>query len=245
MSKAFFVDTSKCTACRGCQVACKEWKGFPATLTKQRGSHQNPPDLGPFNNRVVRFKEEKINGKVVWNFFADQCRHCIEPPCKDAADSYVSGAVIIDEPTGAVIYTDLTRRLPKAAFEQMYEDCPYHIPSRHEGTGLISKCNMCLDRVSEGLVPICVKTCPTGGLNFGDREQMLAMAKKRLAVIKKDFPDAQLVDEDYVNVIYLIKYKPESYHDFVVAQGPSGITRKTALAKLISPVTKSVRSIIG
>jgi len=245
MSKAFFVDTSKCTACRGCQVACKEWKGLPATLTKQRGSHQNPEDLGPYNNRVVRFNEEKINGRVVWNFFPDQCRHCIEPPCKDAADSYVSGAVVIDEPTGAVVYTDLTRRLPEAAFEQMLEDCPYHIPRRHEGTGLITKCNMCVDRVSQGLVPICVKTCPTGALNFGDRDNMLALAQKRLGQLKKDFPDAQLVDEGDVNVIYLISYKPDAYHNFVVAQGPTGISRKTAIAKLTAPIKKPFRAIIG
>ena len=23
--KSFFIDTTKCTACRGCQMACKQW----------------------------------------------------------------------------------------------------------------------------------------------------------------------------------------------------------------------------
>ena len=49
MPKAFFVDTSRCTACRGCQVACKEWKELPPNNTKQWGSHQNPPDLNAYN----------------------------------------------------------------------------------------------------------------------------------------------------------------------------------------------------
>ena len=55
MSKSIFIDTSRCTACRACQVACKQWKGFEAVPTKQTGTHQNPPDFTPQNNKLVRF----------------------------------------------------------------------------------------------------------------------------------------------------------------------------------------------
>ena len=76
MPKAFLIDTTRCTACRGCQVACKEWHDLPANSTKQRGSHQNPPDLNPRNLKIVRFHEHlDARGNVVWNFFPDQCRH--------------------------------------------------------------------------------------------------------------------------------------------------------------------------
>ena len=44
MSKSFFIDTTLCTACRGCQVACKQWHDLPAEATENRGSYQNPPD---------------------------------------------------------------------------------------------------------------------------------------------------------------------------------------------------------
>ena len=43
--KSFLIDTTRCTACRGCQVACKNWNQNPASATKNHGSHQNPPDL--------------------------------------------------------------------------------------------------------------------------------------------------------------------------------------------------------
>ena len=43
--KTFFVDLSRCTGCRGCQVACKQWKNKPVEPTENTGSHQNPPDL--------------------------------------------------------------------------------------------------------------------------------------------------------------------------------------------------------
>ncbi len=44
MSKGFsiLVDTSKCTACRGCQIACKQWNQLPATETKNWGNYQKP-----------------------------------------------------------------------------------------------------------------------------------------------------------------------------------------------------------
>ena len=45
MAKAFFVDLTRCTGCRGCQIACKQWKTLPAEETTNRGGHTNPPDL--------------------------------------------------------------------------------------------------------------------------------------------------------------------------------------------------------
>ena len=43
--KTILVDVSRCTGCRGCQVACKQWNELPATDTVQTGSYQNPPDM--------------------------------------------------------------------------------------------------------------------------------------------------------------------------------------------------------
>lgn len=215
MSKTFFVDTSRCTACRGCQVACKEWQGFPPNHTVQMGwgSHQNPPDLNPLNFKIVRFSEHKINGRVVWNFFPDQCRHCTEPPCKLAADSNVKGAVVVDKETGAVIFTEKTKKISQEGFLMMKEFCPYNVPRRNEKTGIINKCDMCLERVEAGQLPMCVKTCPTSAMNFGERDKMLALANERLKKVREEFPDATLLDKEKVRVIYLITQKRELYHD--------------------------------
>lgn len=215
MSKTFFIDTSRCTACRGCQVACKEWQGFPANHTTQLGwgSHQNPPDLNCFNYKVVKFSEFKIKDRVFWNFFPDQCRHCTEPPCKVAADGHIKDAVVIDKKTGAVIFTERTKKISKGGFLQMKEYCPYNIPRRNDKTGIINKCDMCLERVEAGRLPMCVKTCPTGAMSFGEREEILVKARNRLFTVKKEFPDAALLDEDSVRVVYLITHKRELYHN--------------------------------
>jgi formate dehydrogenase iron-sulfur subunit len=163
MSKSFLIDTTLCTACRGCQVACKQWHDLPAEKTVNRGTYQNPPDLSFDTYKLVRMREEVIGGKLRWLFFPDQCRHCIEPPCQDTAGE--PSAIFTEGATGAVIYTANTRSLDAA---EIRESCPYDIP-RKAADGTIAKCDMCSDRVENGLLPACVKVCPTGAMNFGDR----------------------------------------------------------------------------
>lgn len=238
MSKTFFVDLTKCTACRGCQIACKQWKKLPAEQTKNMGSHQNPQDLSGKTIRLVRFSEVEVDDKLQWLFFPEQCRHCVEPPCLDAAE--VEGAIVHDSETGAVVYTELTaKQADKDAFRA---SCPYDIPRVDHETGRVMKCDMCNDRVHAGLLPACVKSCPTGTMNFGDRDEMLELAEKRLAEAQVKFPDAELVDADSVRVIYLVQTDSMSYYEMLSAEatpvrrGP--LTRKQFLAKLGRPVKR-------
>jgi formate dehydrogenase iron-sulfur subunit len=238
MPKTIFVDTSRCTACRGCQIACKEWHELPANKTTQYkwGSHQNPQDLNPNNYKLVRFSEHLDNGVIRWNFFPDQCRHCELAPCKEMGDLYIEGAIVRDEKTGAVLYTDKTKGFSTEQFEEIRESCPYNIPRRNEKTGVLTKCTMCNDRIHNGMPPACVKVCPTGTMNFGERSDMLKLAEARLAVLKKQYPDARLADPDEVNVIYLLIDKPENYHEFAVAQADLGpMSKKQFLATLARP----------
>ncbi len=209
--KGFFVDTSKCTACRGCQVSCKQWNRLPATKTKQRGTHQNPADLSAVTWRLVHFEEyEGAHDKPVWYFFSEACRHCLEPPCKSVADNYRKGAIVVDKATGAVIFTPNTRAVAKQ-FKEIYEACPYRIPRLDAKTKVMAKCTMCLDRVKAGQLPACAKACPTGSITFGDLDKITAAAKARLAVVKKAFPKAQVLSLGDVRVLFLVTDKPERY----------------------------------
>jgi formate dehydrogenase iron-sulfur subunit len=226
--KSFFIDTTRCTACRGCQIACKSWNQNGASMTKNRGSHQNPPDLDGNTFKLVRFKEVEKDGKLAWYFFADQCRHCLEPPCKDTIEGYVSGAVEQDPATGAVVYNEKTKKAP---FEEVRASCPYNIP-RLTKDGRIVKCTMCIDRVSNGLLPACVKVCPTGTMNFGDREEMLALAKKRVEELKAKHPQAQLIDAEQIRTIYLVVDDPKVYYEHAIAGLGSDTNLKYALKKI-------------
>ncbi len=239
MAKSFLIDTTLCMGCRGCQVACKQWHDLPAEETVNRGGYQNPPDLSFVTYKLVRMREAVIEEKLNWLFFPDQCRHCVEPPCVEAAGDPT--AAFKDKATGAVIYTANTRYL---SAEDIINSCPYNIP-RKGPNGLVAKCDMCLDRVQNGLQPACVQTCPTGAMRFGDREEILEDAKKRLAGVKKRFPEASLLDPDEVNVIFLTAFDPLSYHQFAIAKAPAPFsgTRRAALSKMTAPVSNAAARI--
>ena len=239
MSKSFFIDTTLCTACRACQVACKQWHDLPAEETENRGTYENPADLSFDTYKLVRMREEVIGGKLQWLFFPEQCRHCAEAPCLDTAGDET--AVYKDAATGAIIFTANTKGLN---VDEIIESCPYNIP-RKGPDGTLAKCDMCLDRVHNGLLPACVKTCPTGGMNFGERGQMVALAKSRLSTVKKANPKASLLDPDDVNVIYLVTEKPSLYHEFAVASNTAfDITRQVALRRMFKPLTNIVSRLL-
>jgi len=233
MSKAFFIDTTLCTACRACQVACKQWHDLPAEETKNLGTYQNPADLSFDTYKLVRMKEEVIDGKLRWLFFPEQCRHCVEAPCLETAGDE---SAIYQAASGAIIYTTQTKNLDA---DEIIESCPYNIP-RKGPDGTLAKCDMCLDRVLNGLLPACVKTCPTGTMNFGERDAMLDLARAGLATAKKKYPKAMLLDADDVNVIYLVAYDPALYHEFAVAANTAfDVTRSVALRKMLRPLTRA------
>lgn len=237
MSKSFFIDLTKCTACRGCQVACKQWNKLPAGKTVNHGSYQNPDDLNFNTYKLVRFTEKEADGRLNWLFFTEQCRHCMDPTCKSVMDDVDPKAVVIDEASGAVVFTELTSKAKDIRDPE--EMCPYNVPRRDAKTGRWSKCTMCVDRTSNGLLPACVQTCPTGAMNFGDREDMLSMARNRLTEVKKAYPQAVLGDPDFVRTIYLFPYPPELYHPTAVAEAVSpGLTRGELLATMAKPLRK-------
>lgn len=234
MGKMFFVDLTLCTACRGCQVACKQWKNLPAEKTRNQGSHQNPPDLSFNTLKTVHFKETKGKEGVDWLFFPEQCRHCVEPPCMYQADMDKEGAVIRDEELGAVLFTPLTSEVDG---EGVRAACPYDIPRINAETKELSKCDMCVDRVRENMLPSCVLACNTGCMHFGDEKAMMELAEKRLAEVQKQYPDAVIGDADSVRVLYLFKQDPKTYAAKAVADAGSAHT----VARSSVPQTRLTR----
>jgi len=210
---SILVDTSKCTACRGCQIACKQWNELPATATKNWGSYQNPEDLSADTWKLVRFTDGKNgDGKPYWLFFTDQCRHCLTPGCMAESEK---GEIVQDAKTGAVIFTPKTKGLD---FKATLEGCPFNIPRQDPKTKVFRKCTMCIDRIANNQVPACVKSCPTGTMVFGKRDKILEEARKRVATLKKTFPNAEALNADDVRVIFIVKDNPKKYYTYAAGK---------------------------
>jgi formate dehydrogenase iron-sulfur subunit len=93
-------------------------------------------------------------------------------------------------------------------------NCPFGVPKIDEVKKKSYKCNGCIDRVENNLLPSCVHTCGPGALSFGERETMLAKAKERLAVVQETNPKAQLYGEKEMGgttFLYLLMDSPEAY----------------------------------
>ena len=96
---------------------------------------------------------------------------------------------------------------------------------------------MCNDRVHNGLKPACVQTCPTGAMQFGERDEILNLADQHLQMALKRYPQASLLDPDDVSVIYLVAFPPDVYYEFAVASaGRNEMTRHLALRKMVRPL---------
>jgi formate dehydrogenase iron-sulfur subunit len=62
--------------------------------------------------------------------------------------------------------------------------CPFGIPKYEWGSPLprVQKCIMCFQkRIAEGRQPACTEACPTGATRFGDRNELIAEARRRMA----------------------------------------------------------------
>jgi len=209
--KAILYDSSKCTACRGCQVACKQWWGLEADITENRGSYENPPDLS-YNTWVkIRFKELDSNKNpfgVEWLFSRQSCMHCTDAACVSVCPT----KALTYSPMGFVVYNkDLC-----SGCGYCVQFCPFGVP-RSEDKPLatirkMNKCVACEDRINNNLQPSCVKTCPTGALTFGDRAELIATGKKRVEALKAEYPKASLYGENELgglHVLYVLLHEPQ------------------------------------
>ena len=72
--------------------------------------------------------------------------------------------------------------------------CPFSVP-KYEWSKLlprVQKCSMCPERVKAGKPTACAEICPTGATKFGERDELIAEAQKRI----RDNP-GQYVDHIY------------------------------------------------
>jgi len=224
--KAILFDATRCTACRGCQVACKQWNENDEFIPIEEngvkavnwGSYENPPDLSSGTWLKIKFTEIEREGKVDWLFTRRSCMHCTEAACVEVCPS---GALYHND-YGFVAY-DKDKCIGCGYCEQY---CPFNVPrldaGRITGVGKMDKCTLCttpgLDRLSISEEPACVKTCPTHALTFGDRDALVMEGNRRVASLRtsnsKAYPQATLYGETELgglHVLYVLADSPEVY----------------------------------
>jgi formate dehydrogenase iron-sulfur subunit len=206
MAKALLVDTTKCTGCRACQVACKQWNELPAEKTEFKGNYQNPPDLSAITYTIVKFNEIQDRGDLRWLFRKHQCMQCTEASCIKVC------------PVEAITKNELgfkVRDLQKCiGCGLCVTNCPFEVPRLAEKERKVKDCLFCSDRVTKDKSPACSKACPSGAISFGERKDLLQSAYMRLSELKKAHPRVYLYGENELGglgVMYILTHPPEVY----------------------------------
>ena len=209
---AKLIDVSKCIGCKACQVACSEWNDLREPIGDFVGNYDNPRDLSAEAWTVMRFDEHEMDdGHLEWLIRKDGCMHCADPGCLKACPS--PGA-IVQYSNGIVDFIEEHC----IGCGSCVTGCPFNVPRISKKDNRAYKCTLCSDRVSVGLEPACVKTCPTGAITFGSKEDMLDRAAERVVDLReRGYANAGLYDPKGVggtHVMYVLKHadKPELYH---------------------------------
>ncbi|MCC6612840.1 MAG: 4Fe-4S dicluster domain-containing protein [Anaerolineae bacterium] len=156
----FLIDASYCIDCRSCMVACSVENEVPMDSTR------------------IWIKETGITGKYpdLKRFTAPfHCMHCKDPSCVSAC----TVSALTRSEDGIVNYDqDLCIGCRYCIYA-----CPFGVPNYEwdEPLPLVVKCDMCYARLAEGQQPACAATCPTGAIQFGKYEDMLAEAHRKIS----------------------------------------------------------------
>ncbi len=135
----FFLDLNKCINCKSCEMACNDYY-------KLHGTHR----------REVVTYETKMSGETV--HVSMSCNHCKNPVCILVCpeNNYQK------RQDGIVVHNATNCKSCKRCVEA----CPFHAPKINPTTNRVDKCNFCVERIVEGLEPICVEKCVTGALRM-------------------------------------------------------------------------------
>ncbi len=137
----FHFDMTQCIGCKCCVVACNEQNGNPAALNWRRvgeveGGHY------PLTQRY---------------HLSMGCNHCVEPSCLIGCpvEAYSK-----DAGTGVVLHSADTC----IGCQYCTWNCSYQVPQYNAERGVVGKCDMCHNRLSDGQAPACVGACPEGAI---------------------------------------------------------------------------------
>ncbi len=139
------IDTRRCIGCHACSVACKAEFDVPLGSTRS----------------WVEYVEKGEYPNTGRSFLPRLCNQCTHPACVDVCPT---NATWKREEDGVVVVD------PEICIGCKYciLACPYDARFLNPVTGAADKCDFCLHRVSQGLVPACVETCIGRARIFGD-----------------------------------------------------------------------------
>jgi len=140
----FYIDPARCIGCNACVLACSECDTHKGVSMIQ-----------------LDFIDRRRSTQTV----PVVCMHCDQPTCAE-----VCPADAIKRSGDGVVQT--ARKARCIACNNCVLACPFGVPKMHDTANLMMKCDMCYDRTSRDLKPMCASVCPSQALFFGTRAEI-------------------------------------------------------------------------
>ena len=155
----FYFDSDRCTGCKTCELACKDYKDLGTDVSFRRiyeytGGTWNQQSDGCWHQDVFAY------------YMSISCNHCENPACTAVCPT---GAMHKNE-DGFVIVNEETC----IGCRYCHMACPYNAPQYDAQKGHMTKCDGCYSRVKAGQKPICVDACPLRALDFAPIDELRA-----------------------------------------------------------------------
>lgn len=142
--RQFYIDPSRCIGCNACVQACAECETHPG---------------------VSMMHLEQVETAFTVQTTPVVCMHCDDPAC-----ALVCPADAIKKTPDGVVQTSLKPRC--IGCTNCVFACPFGVPKYDAQIDQMMKCDMCYDRTSVGLKPMCATVCPSGALFYGTPEEL-------------------------------------------------------------------------
>jgi Fe-S-cluster-containing dehydrogenase component len=139
----FVIDQSRCIGCEACVQACGECGTHRGTSL----IHLDELERGESTQTVPMV-----------------CMHCEDPTCAE-----VCPADAIKQNEDGVVQSSLKPRC--IGCSNCVLACPFGVPKYLSSIDQMMKCDMCYDRSSVGLKPMCASVCPSQALWFGSYDE--------------------------------------------------------------------------
>jgi len=158
----FYFDSSACTDCKACQIACKDRSHLPVGVMWRRVYQY----VGGGWNPVKKMTNVWEPTGVFSYSLSISCMHCENPVCMEGC------------PAGGITKRDdgIVLINPEDCIGCRYCEwnCPYGAPQYDEEAGVMTKCDFCVDLLDAGQNPACVDACVMRALKWGDLDELRA-----------------------------------------------------------------------
>jgi anaerobic dimethyl sulfoxide reductase subunit B (iron-sulfur subunit) len=155
---AFYFDSSSCTGCKACQVACKDKNNLEVGVLWRRVYSVTGGDWVSTGNAWT--------SQAFAYELSISCNHCQDPLCV-----HVCPTTAMHKREDGIVLVDASKCIGCKYCEWV---CPYGAPQYDPSKGKMTKCNLCEDYLAEGGNPACVDACVMRALDFGELSELQA-----------------------------------------------------------------------